>query len=121
MTTSFQSSKLIDRLAGMNFDRHNSEVALMWRNFNARKPTRIPIVLGTNSRYFMANPNANRRGINFRQYTEDPDVMFETQLQFQRWSRFNLMQDAELGMPRIWTIAPDFQNFYEAGWFGCPV
>ena len=47
--------------------------------------------------------------------------MFDTQLQFQRWNRFNLLQDYELGLPEKWTVWIDFQNFHEAGFFGCPI
>jgi uroporphyrinogen-III decarboxylase len=110
-----------DRLAGMDFAQHNAEVAEMWANYHARKPKRIPIILGTNTRYFMFNGGANPQGTSFRQYIENPDVMFDCQLQFQRWLRCNLLQDAQLGMPEKWSIAPDFQNFYEAAWFGCPI
>ncbi|MDI6784996.1 MAG: uroporphyrinogen decarboxylase family protein, partial [bacterium] len=60
--------------------------------------------------------------ITFQDYTNSPDVMFETQLQFQYWSRHNLIQDAELGLPSdSWKIFADFQNFYEATWFGAEV
>jgi uroporphyrinogen-III decarboxylase len=114
----FQSD---DRLAGFAFKQHNAEVTQMWADFNAGKPTRIPIILGTNTRFFMFNKAANPTGIRFQEYTENPDVMFDSQLQFYRWSRFNLLQDGELGLPDTWTLTPDFQNFYEAAWFGCPV
>jgi uroporphyrinogen-III decarboxylase len=47
--------------------------------------------------------------------------MFELKLQFARWSAFNLLQDLELGVPQAWHLFPDFQNYSEAAWFGCPV
>jgi hypothetical protein len=47
--------------------------------------------------------------------------MFDAQLEFKRWLRFNLLQDGELGVPEAWTIGVDLQNYYEAGWFGCPI
>lgn len=104
-----------------DFDRHNAEQPAMWSAFNAGNPVRIPIILGTNTRYFMFNKSANPDGLDFRNYSGDPDVMFDAQLQFQRWSKFNLLQDAELGLPEKWNLCPDFQNYYEAGWFGCRV
>lgn len=110
-----------DRLAAFDFEQHNAEVRAMWEAYHARKPTRVPIIFGTNTRYFMRHPVANPDGLDFRRYTEDPDVMFEAQLRFQRWSRFNLLQDAPLGMPERWTIYVDFQNYHEAAWFGCPI
>jgi uroporphyrinogen-III decarboxylase len=109
-----------DRLVNFDFARHNAEIKELWDAFNAWQPTsRIPIILGANTRYYMFNRGANPEALDFRQYSENPDVMFDTQLQFQRWSRFNLLQDNELGLPDKWTLAPDFQNYYESAWFGC--
>jgi len=110
-----------DRLADFDFARHNAEVRQMWETFNAGRPVRLPIILGINARFFMHHRSANPDGLDFQRYSENPDVMFDALLRFQRWSRFNILQDAELGMPEAWNIAPDFQNYYEAGWFGCPV
>lgn len=110
-----------DRLANLDFEAHNEEVKRLWEDFRAGVPTRAPTVLGTNTRYFLFHPEANVSGVNFRQYTEDANAMFRAQLEFARWSRFNLLQDAELGMPERWAVWPDFQNYYEAAWFGCPL
>ena len=111
-----------DRLANFDFARHNAEVKALWDVFNAWKPApRIPIILGISTRYYMFNRAANPDAIDFRRFSENPDVMFDAALEFQRWSRFNLLQDAELGLPDKWTIAPDFQNYYEAAWFGCRI
>ena len=91
--------------ARFDFAKHNAEQSALWADFNVGRPTaRIPVILGTNTRYFMFNDGANPGGLDFRRYTEDPDVMFDAQLQFQRWSKFNLLQDAELGLPKKWTL-----------------
>lgn len=110
-----------DRLHDFDFDRHNAEQRVVWEALRAGRPTRVPIVLGTNTRYFLFNAAANPAGMTFRQFSDNPDVMFDALLRFQRWSRFNLLQDAPLGLPDKWNIAPDFQNYYEAAWFGCAV
>lgn len=110
-----------DRLAGMDFEEHNAEVRRLWPAYHAGAPYRIPIILGVNSRYYMANPQANPDRLDFRRYSEDPDAMFDALLRFQRWSRHNLLQDVELGLPERWVIGVDFQNYYEAGWLGCPI
>jgi hypothetical protein len=47
--------------------------------------------------------------------------MFDLQLQFQDWSRHHILQDAELGIPEAWNVYVDFQNYYEAGWFGAEI
>jgi uroporphyrinogen-III decarboxylase len=116
-----QGASETDRLTGFDFARHNEEVRAMWAAYNAAKPYRIPIVLGTNMRFFMFNPDANPDALDFRTYTEDPDVMFDAQLRFARWCRFNLLQDSELGLPDKWIVSVNFQNFYEAAWFGCEI
>jgi uroporphyrinogen-III decarboxylase len=122
ITTQLAEQDTADRLSGFDFERHNAEAQTIWTAVNAWKPAhRIPILVGTNTRYFMFNAEANPGGLDFREYSEDPDVMFDTQLQFQRWSKFNLLQDLELGLPNKWVISPDFQNYYEAAWFGCEV
>jgi uroporphyrinogen-III decarboxylase len=116
-----------DRFAHPDFARfdivkHNAEVADLWADFNAGRPAgRIPIILGTNTRYFIYNESANPDGLDFQRFSEDPDAMFDAQLRFQRWSRFNLLQDGELGLPEKWNVTPDFQNYREAAWFGCAV
>ncbi len=110
-----------DRLAHLDFARHNVGVKKVWEAFNAGEPTATPVIVGTNSRYFLLNDHANPSGITFQTYSENPDIMFDLQLQFQRWSRHNILQDAELGLPQRWQLSPDFQNYYEAGWFGCPI
>lgn len=69
----------------------------------------------------MQEPQANTVGLDFATYSEDPDIMFDAQLRFQRWYRHNLLHDGDLGMPERWHVYVDFQNCYEAAWFGCPV
>lgn len=121
-TQSIKFDPANDRLANYDFQRHNEEVKEIWAALNEWKaPKRIPIILGTNTRYFMFSRVINPGGLDFRKYSEDPDVMFDAGLRFQRWSKFNLLQDLDLGMPAKWCIAPDFQNYYEAAWFGCDV
>jgi len=112
-----------DRLAGFDFAGHNAEVKAMWEAFRAGKPARTPVIVGTTTRFFMDSPEANPEGLNFREYTEDPDVMFDAQLRFARWRGFNVLQDAELGLglPERWQVSVDFQNYWEPAWFGAPV
>jgi uroporphyrinogen-III decarboxylase len=112
---------LPERLAGLNFEAHNTEVRAAWLAYRAGTPYRAPIILGTNTRFFMHHPEANPQGVTFEEYCNDPDIMFDCQLRFQHFQRFNLLQDAELGLPDVWTVRVDFQNFYDASWFGCPV
>jgi len=114
-------AKSSDRLAGLDFARHNEEVVRVFETYSERNPIRVPIIVGTNTRYFMFHPDANDFGMDFKRFSEDPSAMFDSQLRFARWSRFNILQDAELGLPKQWWVGVDFQNYYEAAWFGCPI
>lgn len=111
----------MDRLEKLDFARHNAEVRAVWEAWRAGAPGRVPIIFGFNSRFFMANPECNPRRLDFRAYSEDPNLMYDTLLGFVRWRQFNVLMDAELGLPERWELWVDFQNYYEAGWLGCPV
>ena len=107
----------------MDFDAHNEEVKEVWDAYHAGKPIRVPVILGLNPRYYLLSSWLNPKGIRFEDYFNDPDLMLETQLEFQHYVRHNLLFDAEMGMPKeSWPgVYVDFQNTYEASWFGCPV
>lgn len=107
----------------MDFDAHNREVKEVWDAYRAGKPIRAPVILGLNVRYYLLSPWLNPNGIRFEDYYNAPDLMVETQLEFQHYVRHNLLFDAEMGMPKeSWPgVYVDFQNTYEATWFGCPV
>ncbi|MBM4036579.1 MAG: hypothetical protein FJ291_32990 [Planctomycetes bacterium] len=105
----------------MDFAAHNAEVKDVWKRFHEGKPSRVPMVLGISSRFTILNPAINTKGVTYEEYFNDPDVMFETQLRHQHWVRHNLVQDAEMGVPETWTVNVDFQNSYEALWWGAPL
>ena len=105
-----------------DFERHNEEVSAVWEAYQAGKPTRVPVILGVNPRVIILNPALNANDISFREYSQDPDVMARVQLETQHYIRHNLLQDAEMGLPKDgWHIYVDLQNYYEAAWFGAPV
>lgn len=115
-------------LTGTDFEKHNEEVRRVWEAFWAGKPIRTPVILGINPRIYLLNPALNTEGITFQQYSEDPDVMARMQVRSQHYVRHHMLQDAEMGsFDRLktpvdgWSIYPDFQNYYEAAWFGAEV
>lgn len=105
----------------MDFAAHNTEVKEVWRRFHQGRPSRVPMVLGISSRFTILNPAINSKGVTYEEYFNDPDAMFETQLRHQHWIRHHLPQDAEMGLPDAWTVGVDFQNCYEALWWGAPL
>lgn len=105
----------------MDLDSHNAEVQEVWDAYHARKPVRVPMILGVNPRYTMFGHEANPDGVTFKQYFEDPAVMMHRQLEHAEWCAYHLPQDAQMGIPERWTVYPDFQNVYEAAAWGCPI
>lgn len=109
-------------LQGFDFAAHNAEVRDLWAAYVGGRPWRVPVIFGTNTRYFLLDEAANPEGVSFREYVEDPATMLRLQVQFADWSRHNIPQDLELGPPSEgWDVRVDFQNYYEAAWLGCPV
>jgi len=84
----------------MDFDAHNREMKQVWEAFHAGSPVRVPVILGLNVRYYLLSPWLNPRKISFEEYSQYPDLMMETQVEFQHYVRHNLLQDAEMGMPK---------------------
>lgn len=105
----------------MDFSEHNREVDEVWSAYNSGRPVRVPIYFNMNPRMVLLDPVLNDEGVSFKDYFESPEVMAKIQLKFKEWVRFNVPQDREMGYPKdnwggCWV---DFQNSYEALYFGC--
>jgi len=102
----------------MDFSRHNEEQAAVWAAFHAGKPTRVPMIIAANPRTLILDPALNIKGHTFKDCFEDPAVMFDIDLQFQYWYRHFVPADMARGLPERWTLTINFQNSYDAAWFG---
>ncbi|OGF48676.1 MAG: hypothetical protein A2044_08055 [Candidatus Firestonebacteria bacterium GWA2_43_8] len=106
----------------IDYLKHNEEVKQVWDAFYAGKPVRVPMVIGCNVRMILLDPVLNPSKTTFKEYTENPDVMLAKQMEFKRWYSLNVPQDAKMGVPEEgYGVGVDFQNYYEAAWFGCEV
>ena len=106
----------------IDFARHNEEVAQVWAAYNAGRPTRAPVQFSMNPRMIVQNAELNVWGYGWKDFFEDPDVRWTVDLAFQKWTRLNVPQDAEMGYPKQWNgIYVGYQNCDEAAWFGCPL
>lgn len=105
----------------IDFKKHNEEVKKLWEDYKERKHERVPVIVGGSIRNFFENPYLNKDGYTFYQFYNDPEVHIKCQLLFQKWWRENIICDREMGIPDEWQINIDFQNNYEAGWFGCKI
>jgi len=101
---------------------HNEEVAKLWRDFEAGRPERVPVVWNFNTRFYLLTPWLNHQGYSFKDYFENPAVQWEVQLAVRKWIRENVPMDQPWGLPEQWDgVRPDFQNIYEAAWLGCRI
>ncbi|MEI6286049.1 MAG: uroporphyrinogen decarboxylase family protein [Bacillota bacterium] len=103
---------------------HNQEIKEVWDSYNANDPLRMPVLLGFNTRYYMLDTQYNTAGITFQEYMEQPEKMLYSQMAFKHLfcTELSKYYDAEVGVPEQGIeIGVDFQNFFEAGWFGCPI
>lgn len=106
----------------LDFEEHNAEAAAVWQAYREGKPIRVPVSVSGSIRNFIQNPTLNTRGHTFEQYFTDPEVQVQCQLAYQQWCRHHLVCDNEMGPPKDgWQLSVDFQNSYDAGWFGCPL
>ena len=111
---------LPDRL-GEDFAAHNADSKALWDAFGARKNGRVPVRFNCNPRILMLDPRYNARGILYDAYMTDPEIMSQAILEWQYFMRFLLPGDQERGLPAEWFMGIDFENSYDAMWFGCPV
>ena len=105
-----------------NFDEHNEEVSRVWKAYYEGKPYRVPVSITGSVRNYIQNPELNDSGRTFADFFTDPQAQIDCQLAYQKWQRHHLLCDREMGPPkRGWQLNVDFQNSYDAGWFGCPL
>lgn len=110
------------RYANMDFKNHNREAARVWDAYHQGKPFRVPMITGISDRYFVLNSSANPCNISFYEYSNNPALMFDMQCAFAEYARFNIIGDHEMGPPEDgWVVNVDFQNYYEAAWYGSKV
>ncbi len=106
----------------VDFAWHNDEVRELWCAFDSRQARRAPCLVGGSISNYFLNPDLNTDRLEFRQFFEDVSIQIRAQLEYQRWQRFHLLCDREMGVPENgWQLATDFQNSWEASWFGCDV
>lgn len=106
----------------IDFERHNEEVRKVWAAFHERKPYRVPVTVAGSITNLFCNPEVNDTGYTFEDFFTNPQVQIEAELAFQNWVKHHWLFDQEMGLPKNgWHVGVNFQNSYEAGWFGCPL
>ena len=106
----------------MNFDAHNQEVKALMKAYGEGKAYRVPVTVGISSRFAIQSPFLNPEKYTMKDYCQNPEVMFKMQLRLAEFKQFHVDADHEMGVPENgWGVAVDFQNYYEAAWFGCKI
>jgi len=106
------------------FARHNEEAQAVWAAYRAGHPTRVPVTLCTDTRFFVLNDEFNPgEKMSFQNYSEDPLVMMDFQLRAAEWRAFHVAPhcDDPAGLPEKFTVTVDMQRYFDAGFFGAAV
>lgn len=105
-----------------DFREHNRQVRKLWEDFRQGTHPRVPMVTGISDRFYVLNSVTNPKDVSFQEYSNDPALMFDMQCEFSKYARFCIPGDHEMGIPEEgWTVNVDFQNYYEAAWYGAEV
>jgi uroporphyrinogen-III decarboxylase len=101
----------------------NQEKKRVWDAYHARKPIRVPVSFSVNSRVIILDPAFNAEGISYRDYYSDARVAVKIQLKFMDYGPnfLSRVSDVPAGRPKEFHFYVDFQNTYDAAYFGCPV
>ena len=104
----------------MDFSRHNEHVRSLMDAFRRGEAPRVPASISTPTRFFVFCAEINRRGYTFTDYYNDPDVMWELQLEGRRWFSTNLIGDRPMGPPATqWPgVVVDFHGGGEEAYLG---
>lgn len=79
------------------------------------------MILGVTPRVLLCDRRYNPRGVTFREYMNDPDIMRRVQCEFALFRRHFLPCDQEMGLPEQWSVYVDTQNVGEAAWLGAEI
>jgi hypothetical protein len=101
----------------------DAEKQAVWDAYRAGHAPRVPVTLGMNSRVFVLDPRFDAEGLTYERIFHDPQALLTAQL---RWQyilrrRHHLFCDSPTELPAVWTVGIDFQNVYEAEFFGAPL
>ena len=101
----------------------NQEKRAVWESYRARRPVRVPLNWGVNSRIILLNPALNPEGWTYRDYFHEPRVTLAIQARFQEYLAGTLSRscDLESTLPEYWNFCVESQNIYDAAYFGASV
>ncbi|MGD9146535.1 MAG: uroporphyrinogen decarboxylase family protein, partial [Anaerolineae bacterium] len=105
-------------------EAHNADARAVWEAFDAGRPSRPPVALGTNARFFIINEELNPgEQLTFEGYSTDGVAMLKFQLRAAEWRAEKIAPycDDPVGLPESFSAYVDLQTYDDAGFFGAPV
>jgi len=107
----------------MKHEPTNAEKDALWKEYWSGKPSRVPVILATNNRVYVLDPRFNKEGTDYERIFSDAKEMLLSQLHWQDVARnhYHKFCDYATGLPDKWEIGVQWQNVYDAWFFGCPV
>lgn len=101
----------------------DADKAYAWGRYGARRPVRVPVVLGTNPRVVLNDPAWNPEGWTFEQAHHDPQTHARVLLRHALYKRQYLARfcDDPAELPEVWHISQMVYNVYEAAQFGARI
>jgi hypothetical protein len=100
----------------------NAEKHAVWEAYHARKPIRVPLKWGHNSRVVMLDPALNPEGYTYEQMLHDPHTVLTM---LPRWWEYGATvvagtDDTLTELPAVWTLWVENHNIYDGAYFGAP-
>ena len=101
----------------------NEEKQALWQAYRDRRPTRVPVTYGVNSRMVLLDPAWNPKAVTYQDYVTDADAAIEIQLRFMEYKCEFLHRycDHPIGAPETVEFYVDNQNTYDSQYFGAPL
>ncbi len=108
----------------MDFTQHNEEAQAVWAAYRAGKPTRVPVTLWADARFYLLDDDFNPgEAITFEAYSTEAEIMLDVQLRAAVWRAEHIAPccDDVAGLPEQFVVAVDQLRYFDAGFFGAPV
>ncbi len=95
----------------------------LWDAYHAGRPPRTPVTLAITNRVYVLDPRFNTTGLSYQQVFTDPEAMLWAGIHHQEVARTHYHRACDLptDLPDRWQVAVEYQNVYEAWFFGAAV
>lgn len=95
----------------------------LWKRYLDHSPVRVPMIFGLNNRVVLLDGRINATGLTYDQVFARPEAMLNAQLLFSYVARkrYHHFCDWPTELPEVWHLGVQYQNVFEAPFFGCDI